>query len=140
MSIFDTIKNDLKSDEGFRSHVYQDHLGYFTIGYGRMVDKRKRGGITKEEAEMLLENDMATVWNELENGLSFWPRLPLNVKRALVNMGFQMGVPTVLRFKKTLKHLQNGQWERAADEALDSKWASQTPNRAKRVTDWIRWV
>ncbi|WP_376787674.1 hypothetical protein [Klebsiella aerogenes] len=59
-------------------------------------------------------------------------------RAALVNMVFQLGATGVLGFKKMLQYLNNREYSLAADEALDSKWAVQTPARAKRVTEVIR--
>ena len=52
------IVDDLKRHEGLKLHAYQDHLGYWTIGYGRLIDKERGGGISETEAETLLENDI----------------------------------------------------------------------------------
>jgi len=59
-------------------------------------------------------------------------------QNALANMAFQLGLDKLLKFKKTLDLLKTGRWDDAANEALDSDWARQVPNRAKRVTDMIR--
>lgn len=140
MTRMETVKNDLRAHEGFRDHAYRDHLGFWTIGYGRLIDRRKGGGISVEEAEMLLENDIREVSIGLSQLISFWPELPSQVQRALINMAFQMGVRGVLAFRKTLAHLADGQYAAAADEALNSRWARQTPVRAKEVTEWMRWA
>lgn len=134
----DMVLDDLKSDEGFRSHVYQDHLGYWTIGFGRMVDKRRGGGITRAEAEYLLKNDIMRTYASLRTSIRGFDQLPANVKRALINMAFQMGVDGLLSFENTLRLLEAGDYHAAADEALNSLWYKQTPERAKRVTDWMR--
>lgn len=134
----EAVKATLKADEGFRSEAYQDHLGYWTIGYGRMVDGRLGGGITKAEAETLLENDIKSKARELDRAISWWRGLPSGVMEAVINMAFQMGVPRLSGFKKTLAALEAHDFETAANEALDSRWARQTPNRANRVADMIR--
>ena len=48
----------LKKEEGVVKHAYQDHLGYWTIGVGRLIDKRKGGGLSDEEIDYLLGNDI----------------------------------------------------------------------------------
>lgn len=133
----DQVTEDLKRHEGFRSEVYQDHLGFWTIGYGRMVDRRRFGGITKDEAEMLLQNDVAKVFNQLNTSLPAFNKYPERVKRALVNMAFQMGIGGVLRFRKMIAALNAGNYKQAAKEALDSTWAKQTPRRAREVASWL---
>ena len=53
--------NQIKKDEGIVLHVYDDSLGYSTIGYGRLVDRRKGGGISEDEALYLLKNDVNAI-------------------------------------------------------------------------------
>lgn len=132
------LKEELILDEGIVLHEYKDSLGYSTIGVGRLIDKKKGGGITKEEAMMLLDNDIERKSKELFKALPWVINAPELIQRALVNMAFQMGVEGVLGFKNTLALIQTKQYVKAADNALQSKWAQQTPNRAKRVTDMIR--
>ena len=131
------IVADLKRHEGLKLHAYQDHLGYWTIGYGRLIDKERGGGISKDEAEMLLEHDIDRVASRLQAERGF--RLaPDSVKRALVNMGFQLGTGGLLGFSRMWAALERRDYEQAAEEALDSRWAEQTPNRAAEVAKWIK--
>lgn len=136
--MIETIREDLKRHEGCVLHAYQDHLGFWTIGIGRLIDKRRGGGLTQEEAEYLLDNDIGRKWNELHKQLPYFIHLPEQVQRALTNMAFQMGVPGLLKFKNTLRLIQAGRYWEAADNAMKSKWATQTPKRAEEVTSWIR--
>lgn len=131
------LMKDLKRDEGLRLHAYQDHLGYWTIGYGRLIDRRRGGGITEEEAEYLINNDINKVINQLSNKLSFWNCLPDQVKRALCNMAFQMGVNGLLGFKNSLKFIAKHDWKNAGINLRKSKWYRQTTNRAERVIKLI---
>lgn len=131
------IVEDLKRHEGLRLHAYEDHLGYWTIGYGRMIDKRKGGGISEAEAEHLLANDIDRVCARLQHERGF-RHAPFTVKRALANMAFQLGIGGLLSFQRMWSALEQQDYERAADEALDSRWAEQTPNRAQEVAEWIR--
>lgn len=139
MKLQDQVIKDLERMEGFIPHYYEDHLGFATIGIGRLIDKRRGGGISKKEAYYLLENDISRVSKELTINLSPWfSSAPEGVKRALINMCFQMGINGVLSFKNTLMLLRQGRYHEAADNALKSKWARQTPSRAQEVTNWIR--
>lgn len=138
--VFDRKKllEDLRSDEGTINHAYRDHLGYWTIGTGRLIDRRRGGGITDEEAEYLLNNDVTRKEQELYKALPWLAEQPESVQRAVMNMSFQMGVEGVTKFKTTLGYIKKGDYTKAANNALLSKWARQTPARAKRVTDLIR--
>ena len=135
--ILSKLREDLIRDEGEVLHAYEDHLGFLTIGYGRLIDKRRGGGISKQEALFMLDNDILRVVGQLQEKTGFNEH-PEAVQHALVNMGFQLGVNGLLGFKKMWAHLANREYEAAADEALNSRWAQQTPERAKRVTNMIR--
>jgi lysozyme len=132
------LRADLIRDEGWRPHVYEDSLGFFTIGYGFLVDKRRGGGLPQHVADYWLDEVIRHVIEELRRR---WPDLdqqPEPVQRALVNMAYQLGVPGLLKFRRMLAALRRGDREAAAVEALDSRWSVQTPNRAARVAALIR--
>ena len=131
------VISDLQDDEGFRPFAYPDSEGYLTIGFGTLVDKRK-GGITMDEGMYLLRNRLATNLGHLDQLRPYWRAYPDQVQRALANMAYQLGPVGVHGFAKMWASLENLDWEGAAREALDSKWAAQTPNRAARVAAMIR--
>ena len=133
----------IKLDEGCVLHAYRDTLGYLTIGYGRLIDKKKNGGISHEEAEMLLHNDIDRKLSELRKKYPHFDKLDDPRKGVLLNMAFQMGVGGLLGFRNTLAKIEAGDYEGAAANMLKSKWAQQTPNRAKRMAEQMRtgqWV
>jgi len=119
-------------------HVYDDSLGYSTIGYGRLVDRRKGGGISEDEALYLLKNDVDARLNVLENAIDFFARLDDVRKGVLLNMSFQMGISGLLKFKSTLVYIESGDYENASANMLKSLWARQTPNRANRLAEQMR--
>jgi len=131
------IRDQLIKHEGVVLHAYEDHLGYLTIGVGRLIDKRRGGGITRDEAMFLLDRDIYRVVEGLRKEPGFTD-LPSTVKEALVNMAFQLGHRGVMNFRKMWKALREHDYDRAADEALDSRWAEQTPKRAQEVAEMIR--
>ena len=130
--------DQIKQDEGLVLEAYQDHLGFWTIGYGRLIDKRKGGGISEEEALYLLKNDVNARLPVLANAIPFFNRLDDARKAVLLNMSFQLGISGLLKFKSTLAFIEAGDYENAAANMLKSKWAQQTPNRAKRVANQMR--
>jgi len=136
-SLIGQIADDLRRHEGTVLNAYPDHLGYWTIGVGRMIDERRGGGISEAEAEHLLANDIDRIAARLQHEPGF-RNSPSEVKRALVNMAFQMGIKGLLGFTNMWRALEQHDYETAATEALDSKWANQTPTRANEVADWIR--
>jgi len=134
----DELKKQLTRDEGVVEHAYQDHLGYWTIGVGRLVDKRKGGKLRPSEIDFLLENDIADRIAALTAKLPWFTKLDEARQGVLVNMSFQMGVLGLLGFKNTLKMVETGQYENAANGMLQSLWARQTPERAKRLSEQMR--
>lgn len=132
------LTDELINDEEVRKSAYKDHLGYLTIGVGRLIDARKGGGLTSDEIEYLLKNDIRRTALGLSEHLPWVNSLDDARHRALINMAFQMGVSGLLKFKNTLRLIKAGQYEKAADNALKSLWARQTPKRAKIVTEMIR--
>jgi len=133
-----SIVDDLKRDEGWNQHVYLDHLGFQTIGIGFLVDARRGGGLPWPVAEHWLAYLLDKIEADLDSRLPWWKAQPEDVKRALLNMAYQLGVNGLLKFKRTLAMLQVGDRAGAAREALDSTWAKQTPARAARVAGLIR--
>jgi lysozyme len=123
----------LRRDEGEVLTAYKDHLGYLTIGVGRLIDKRKGGGISPEESAYLLGNDIARIDADLRARLDWFGTLSEARQGALLNMAFQMGVPGLLKFKQTLAALRDERYAHAAELARRSLWARQTPERAKRI-------
>ena len=119
----------LISDEGLRLKPYHCTANKLTIGIGRNLDDV---GITEDEARYLLANDIKRVEQALARDRVF-VALDDNRRIALTNMAFQLGVAGCLSFRKMWSALADEDWQRAHDEALNSRWAKQTPARAKRI-------
>lgn len=133
------LTRQLRGDEGVRSTVYKDHLGFDTIGVGRLVDPRKPGaGLRGHEIDYLLRNDIDERIDELTRRLPWWQDLDDARKGVLLNMSFQMGVDGLLGFKNTLAMVKAGDYEGAARGMLNSLWAKQTPERAQRLSEQMR--
>ena len=128
----------IKRHEGLVLHAYKDSLGFLTIGYGRLIDKAKHGGISEAEAEYLLQNDVSIVLAALHRNIPFFDRLCVQRQAVLVNMAFQMGISGVQKFKKTLSLVEVGDYDGAADGMLKSLWAKQTPSRAAEMAEQMR--
>jgi len=127
----------LRRDEGEVLHAYQDHLGFWTLGVGRLIDRRRGGGISAEESAYLLHNDVRRVDQALRSALPWFSVLDEPRQCALISMGFQMGVAGLLEFKQTLGCIRDGRYAEAETLALRSKWATQTPARARRIARQI---
>jgi len=137
------LKSQLLRDEGTESCAYQDSLGYWTIGVGRLIDARKGGGLSNEEIDYLLDNDIKAKTAEVLRALPWMPRLSEPRQAVLIGMAFQMGLKGLLQFKRALGSIEDGQYAEAAVEMLESKWGNQTPERAYRMAqqmetgEWI---
>jgi lysozyme len=124
----------LRRDEGEKLYAYTDTQGYLTIGIGRLIDKRKGGGISAEESAYLFSNDFNGKLTELRRRLPWFDKLDVARQGVLLNMAFQMGVDGLLGFKNTLAMVERGDFKGAAAGMLESLWAKQTPERAKRLS------
>jgi lysozyme len=125
------LKWQLTQFEGSVPYAYQDHLGFWTIGIGRLIDQRKGGGLSQDEIAYLLDNDIRKCTTKV---LAAFPwAADLNEPRmaVLVNMCFQLGMNGLLGFTNTLADIKAGNFDDAALGMLRSKWATQTPDRAK---------
>lgn len=125
-----SLRDDLIRDEGVKLKPYQCTAGRTTIGIGRNLDDV---GITEAEAYALLDNDIIRVTHQLEKELPWIKGRSGSIRRALGNMAFQLGINGLLKFKRMLACLEASDYAGAQIEALDSAWAKQTPERAKRV-------
>ena len=128
------LEKALLRDEGLRLKPYRDSVGKLTIGIGRNLDDV---GITEDEAISLMRNDIRKVKGEL-NQFAWYRRLDELRKEVLINMCFNMGLPTLLKFKNMIKALDECDYLTAADEMLDSLWASQVGERAVRLARIMR--
>ena len=127
-----TLEDLLKREEGFTPYCYLDHLGYQTIGYGKLIDRRG-GGITEEEALYLLRNEVTENAEALRKAIPWISKLNEDRRTILQAMAFQLGVSGLLAFRKTLEAVKSGDYVMAAKGMRGSKWATQTPGRAERM-------
>jgi len=123
----------LKRQEGKSRWAYEDHLGYVTVGVGRCLDPEKGLGLSDDEIDYLLRNDITRCYQELDI-FTWFHDLDEVRQHAIVSMLFQLGLPKFLEFKKTLAFLAEEKFSQAAEEMLDSRWARQTPNRAREIS------
>lgn len=128
-------KKLIKLHEGLKLKPYECPSGYITIGYGRNI---QQNGITLAEAEMLLDNDIERVITELEKWLSVFNELSENRRAALIDMSYNLGFNKLFQFRRFLAALQKKDFELAAKEMLDSKWAAQVGNRATVLANMMK--
>jgi lysozyme len=136
--MLDKLLAQLRDDEGWRESPYRDHLGFLTIGYGFLIDERRAVKMPRAVGDLWLELVAKEKWDDLVSRVPWLSAQPEAVQQALANMAYQLGVDGVLGFRTMLAALSGGDRVRAAEAALDSKWATQTPARAQRVARLIR--
>jgi|TARA_B110000196_G_scaffold212659_1_gene182450 lysozyme len=140
------LKEEIISDEGCVLKVYRDHLGYFTIGVGHLVlptDEEWGTGvgtpITQTRADELLFHDLNTVLDECETHFhQNWSIWPEEVKLIIANMAFNLGITKLKKFQLMLTAINAEDYKTASKEGLDSRWAKQVHNRARRLMDRLR--
>jgi lysozyme len=131
----DLLKEELKRDEGVRLKPYRCTAGKLTIGVGRNLDDV---GISQSEADMMLEHDVNKVITQLNYRLPWWCNVSEKRQHVLINMAFNLGIEGLLKFKNTLALIQAGKYQEASVAMLDSRWAKQVGNRAKRLAEEMR--
>ena len=124
------LQAELIRDEALRQRMYVDTVGKHTIGVGHNLDAKP---ISQRAALVILEDDVADVLAELDAALPWWRELNEVRQRVLINMGFNLGVPGLLAFHNALSAAQAGNYVAAANEMLNSKWATQVGERAQRL-------
>jgi len=126
----DELIQRLIAHEGKSKSAYQDSLGYWTIGIGRLCDKRKNAGLSEAEMLYLLNNDIAESRAELEK-FSWFNKLDEIRKEVLIELHFNMGLGNLLEFKNMLNYLDQGYYLNASSQLLKSLYAQQVgPLRA----------
>lgn len=134
----DLLTAELRRDEGVRKSAYQDSEGYWTIGVGRCIDARLKDGLSDDEINYLLKNDISRCINDIALEPWFLACDTDNRRRALLNMRFELGADGLREFTHSLALIAAANWAGAADHLQESLWAHQVPERASRVIDLIR--
>ena len=129
------LESLLVKHEGLRLRPYRCTAGKLTIGVGRNLEDN---GITPEEAMTMLRNDLGWVNGALDNDVPWWKGLDPVRQSILQSMVFNMGAPRFLGFSKAITAMQQGDWEYAAIEMLDSLWARQVGTRANELAEMMK--
>lgn len=131
-----SIEQDLARDEGLSLELYPDSVGKITIGFGRNIEDR---GISMDEAALMLKNDIAHARESCEK-FSWYAELDPKRQDVVLNMMFNLGETRFRSFKLMIAGLELRDYDYAAREMLDSKWAQQVGVRASRLAAIMRSV
>lgn len=141
------VFEQLKIDEGVVYEVYNDHLGYPTFGIGHLIlESDEEFGkpigtpVSEERVRECFDRDIETAIRECHTlyGEGDFEDFPERVQQILVNMMFNMGRPRLSGFKNFNAALAESDWNRAADEMVDSRWYRQVGKRAERLEKRMR--
>lgn len=122
----------IKKHEGLVLFPYLCTSKKITIGYGRNLQD---GGITPQEAELLLNNDLKNTVNEIVSEFTWFEGLNDDRQSVVINMVFNLGMPRFKGFKKLIEALEERDFDTAYEEMLNSKWAAQVGDRAIELAD-----
>ena len=115
--------------EGFSPIAYPDPLSKgapYTFGHGLTT-------ITESESIEIVKNRIVSINSQLSTFYPPFSKLPEDVQEILIEMAYQLGVKGLLNFKNTLHCILNGDYIQASKNMMLSKWATQTPKRAKNL-------
>ena len=130
MATLDRVADLLRLHEGVRQFAYRDSVGKLTIGVGFNLDDV---GLYPEEMDFILKNRIKKVAAELYDNLPWIASLGEVRTAVLLDMGYNLGVPGLLKFRKMLEAVRTFRFGDAAAEMIDSKWAKQVGMRAHRL-------
>ena len=130
-----SLLSQLKTDEGFELKPYKDTQGKLTIGYGHNLTDN---GISLNIAEQLLQDDINTVTKDLTFKFPWVDKLDEVRRNVLINMCFNMGINTLSTFTDFLTLVNQGKYEAASEDMLETLWAHQVGGRARRLSVQLR--
>ena len=140
----EALREQLKIDEGVKYEIYKDHLGYPTFGIGHLITENdpehgKPDGteISEDRVNEIFETDVAKFVSESKILFPDLDDLPDVAQQVIVNMAFNMGRPRLSKFKNFIAGVNDRDWTRAAEEMMDSRWATQVGDRAIRLRNQI---
>jgi lysozyme len=133
LSYREALRETLKRDEGVVDHAYQDSEGYWTIGCGRLIDKRAGGKLSPLEIDILLANDIERAEADAKELFPTFESLSDARKVVLVSMAFNLGRSRLAGFKRLRQAVSEGDFLRAAAEMESSQWFNQVKGRAVRL-------
>ena len=139
------LREEIAADEGEVHEIYLDHLGLPTFGIGHLVrDDDPESGlpvgtpVDNDRVVEAFESDIETVLSDCNKLYPDFNDLPEEAQRVIANMMFNMGRPRLSKFKGMKAGVDARDWNRAADEMVDSRWYRQVTNRADRLVERIR--
>lgn len=138
MSYLEEFKHTLEVDEGRVPYAYQDSEGYWTIGVGFLIDKRLGGGLRDDEINYILNNRVGEALATAQRLVKNFDSLTDNRKVVILSLAYNLGYTKLAKFVNTLKAINEGRWEDAANGLYNSLWYVQVKDRGKRLVEMMR--
>ena len=132
---YQALREMLIIDEAMKLHPYTDPEGKLTIGVGRNLSD---GGISKDEALFLLDNDIKAAVTALDGLFNWWRGMSEVRQQVIVNMCFNMGIAKLSGFKMALAAMEAGKYDEAANQMMNSAWYTQVGARGIRLVSLMR--
>ena len=139
------LREEIKYDEGSVNEIYLDHLGLATFGIGHLVTEwdEEYGWevgtpVSEDRCNEVFDSDIQIVLADCKQLYPDFNELPEEVQRIIANMMFNMGRPRLSKFKGMKSGVDARDWNKAADEMVDSRWYRQVTNRAERLVERMR--
>ena len=139
------LRNELAVDEGKVLKIYKDHLGYPTFGIGHLVIKEDPEynqpvgtPVSEQRVNEVFDKDIMTTINDCKKLYSDFLYLPEEAQLIIANMMFNLGYNRLSKFRNMKKAVDERDWNRAADEMMDSTWYKQVTKRADRLVNRMR--
>jgi lysozyme len=123
----------LKRHEGVEHHIYRCSAGFWTLGAGRNVDPQGGLGLSEDEVDYLLQNDIERVIKELSTEYRWFNSLDDVRKDAMIDISFNLGATRLRGFRRALAAMEVADYKMAAKEFLDSKWSRDVKGRATEL-------
>ena len=142
--LIEKVKEDLVRHEGYVTEIYLDTEHLPTFGIGHLVTEQDieygwpvGTPVTDERILQVFHDDVEVSYTDACTLFLNFSSLPENVQRVCINMAFNLGLPRLRGFKKFLKAMEEGDFQTASVEMMDSRWATQVGDRAKRLRDRV---
>tara|TARA_R100001594_G_scaffold29502_1_gene54997 strand:+ start:986 stop:1435 length:450 start_codon:yes stop_codon:yes gene_type:complete len=141
MTFLEELREEIAADEGVKHEIYLDHLGFKTCGIGHLclgheLEYNLPVGtrITEERVAELFDQDIKRTLSDCQVIHPEYDDYPAEAQKVIASMCYQMGMPRLMKFRKTNDLIKKRMWREASIEMLNSRWHEQTPQRAKRLS------
>ena len=132
-------KQMIKIHEGLRLDKYIDSEGYPTIGYGHLIESGEPmpDRITQQRADSLFDDDYKH-HKDAASKIPGYENASGQQKAALIDLTFNMGPAWANGFPAFKRAFAAGDYNKAADELIDSQWYGQVGRRGPTIVNLIR--